>query len=94
MMSQIRNYMEIIVDDCINDLLKNLHVCDCEVCMLDIKAKALNKLPPQYFLTKKGEMFIKLNMLRTQFEADVASAIAEAAVYVNNNPNMNCKNRK
>ncbi len=47
---------------------------------------ALNNLPPKYFVTEKGQLFSQLDILKQQFEIDVISAIANAAVHVRSNP--------
>ncbi len=83
---QLKNYMEVIVKDTIEDILPDINVCRCERCKLDIAAKALNDLPPKYVVTQKGEIFSKINKLRSQFEVDVIAAITKAAILVKRNP--------
>ena len=86
-MHQMKNYMEEIVFNAMDDILKDINMCRCERCRYDIAAKALNDLPPQYIVTKKGEIYSKINALRTQFEVDVITAITKAAIIVKRNPN-------
>lgn len=86
-MHQMKNYMEEIVAGSIDDILKDINMCKCARCKLDITAKALNDLPPQYIVTQKGEIYSKINKLRLQFEVDVISAITKAAIIVKRNPN-------
>ncbi|NLX64418.1 MAG: late competence development ComFB family protein [Clostridiaceae bacterium] len=90
-MHQMKNYMEEIVLSAMDDILKDINVCTCERCRYDIAAKALNDLPPQYIVTKKGEIYSKINNLKAQFEVDVISAITKAAILVKRNPNHNTK---
>jgi len=90
-MLQMKNYMEEIVLSNMDDILKDINVCTCERCRYDIAAKALNDLPPQYIVTKKGEIYSKINNLKMQFEVDVISAITKAAILVKRNPNHNKK---
>jgi len=90
-MHQMKNYMEEIVLCAMDDILKDINVCTCERCRYDIAAKALNDLPPQYIVTKKGEIYSKINNLKAQFEVDVISAITKAAILVKRNPNHNSK---
>ena len=82
----MKNYMEEIVLSALDDILKDINMCKCDKCKLDIAAKALNDLPPQYVVTQKGEMYSKVNNLRIQFEVDVISAITKAAILVKRNP--------
>ncbi|HOQ00230.1 MAG TPA: late competence development ComFB family protein [Acetivibrio clariflavus] len=85
-MAQIKNYMEEIVFSSIKEVLDDIKVCSCDKCILDIAAIALNELPPKYIVTEKGELYSKVDSLRQQFEVDVISAIAKAAVLVKRNP--------
>ncbi|HHW48562.1 MAG TPA: late competence development ComFB family protein [Clostridiaceae bacterium] len=78
--------MEEIVFKMMKKVLNDLDVCKCDKCMLDIAAIALNKLPPKYVVTEKGELFSKVNILIQQFEVDIVSAITKAAIQVKNNP--------
>lgn len=87
MQHQMKNYMEEIVFNTMDDILKDINMCKCERCRYDIAAKALNDLPPQYIVTQKGEIYSKINNLKTQFEVDVITAITKAAIIVKRNPN-------
>lgn len=83
---QLKNYMEDVVFMMIDDVLKNVEVCKCQKCKLDIVALALNNLPPKYLVTEKGELYSKISSLQQQFEVDVISAIIKAAVLVSRAP--------
>jgi len=85
-MAHIKNYMEEIVFSLIKDVLEDVKVCNCEKCILDIAAIALNELPSKYIVSEKGELYFKVDLLRQQFEVDVISAITKAAVLVKRNP--------
>ena len=86
---KVKNYMEEIVFSMLDDILKNINICKCDVCVMDIVSKALNDLPPQYIVTEKGEVYSKINALRQQFEVDIISAVTKAAVIVNMKPRHN-----
>jgi competence protein ComFB len=83
---ELKNYMEICVVDLLEPVLTNLNACTCDNCLHDILAIALNSLPAKYVVTKKGEMYTKLNNLQHQFDVDIVSAIAKASVIVSRNP--------
>ena len=85
-MHLMKNYMEEIVISSMDEILKDINMCQCDRCKLDIAAKALNDLPPQYIVTQRGEIYSKINNLKTQFEVDVISAITKAAIIVKRNP--------
>jgi competence protein ComFB len=82
----IKNYMEEVVYDLMDDILKDINVCKCEKCRMDTAAIALNQLPPKYIVTEKGELYSRISALRQQFEVDVIAAITKAAVLVKRTP--------
>lgn len=84
---EVRNHMEYVVEKMLPQVLKQkTDVCNCERCVSDIKAIALNNLPPKYVATEKGEVFTKANELTVQFEADVIRALVEAIGKVKGKP--------
>jgi competence protein ComFB len=68
----VHNMMEEIVKNCLKDLIShNPTLASLEEKKLnDVMALALNKLPPKYVSTQRGEMFAK-TQLRAQVETDV-----------------------
>jgi len=82
----IKNYMEEVVYELFDDILKDLNVCTCDKCKMDIAAIALNQLPAKYIVTEKGELYSRISTLKQQFEVDVISAITRAAVLVKRSP--------
>lgn len=85
-MQKIKNYMEEIVFSLIDEVLEDINVCKCDKCIQDIAAIALNDLPARYIVSKKGELYSKIDSLKQQFEVDVISAITKAAVLVKRSP--------
>ena len=85
-MPQLKNLMEELVINSLEDVLKDINMCKCETCVTDITAIALNSLPPKYIVTQVGELYSKSDLLRQQFEVDIISAITKAAVIVKRNP--------
>lgn len=94
-MVTIKNYMEEVVFNLMDGVLEDINVCRCESCIMDIAAIALNDLPPKYIATEKGELYSKVNSLKSQFEVDVIAAITKAAVLVKRSPrhNLNTQNK-
>ena len=82
----IKNYMEEVVLNLMDDVLDDIIMCKCEACVMDIAALALNDLPPKYIATEKGELYSKVNSLKNQFEVDVIAALTKAAVLVKRSP--------
>ncbi len=84
--TEIINYMEIFVEELIDDILKKVSNCTCELCRLDAKALALNNLKPMYVVTKKGDYYTKKAALKAQFEVDVTAAVVRSVELVSKNP--------
>lgn len=85
-MIKVINAMEEIVDQWIFDIVSEFDGCMCEKCLADIKAIALNRLPPKYYVTEEGKIYNKIEELKIQYRVDIISAIAIAAHIVRANP--------
>lgn len=82
-----KNYMEEVVESTLEEILAHRDdICKCDRCKMDIKALALNHLPPKYVVTDKGYVYTKINELESQFKADVTVAVTNAMKVVRNNP--------
>lgn len=83
----VKNYMEIMVEDILEEMLKNADLrCTCEICKDDIKAITLNNLQPIYVATQKGILYTRLKEFSVQFRADIVQEILSSIKKVNNNP--------
>ena len=82
----LKNYMEDIVKDVMPRILKSMDVCTCNRCYYDIMAQVLNKMPPKYIVTQKGQLYTKLSNLIAQFNVDIVAAVTNAAEVVKKNP--------
>ena len=85
-MEEIKNYMEDMVADMLPSVIKSIEMCQCERCLMDITAYALNKLPPKYVVTRKGSLYAKLEAMHLQFDVDIVSAITQGAKQIGKNP--------
>lgn len=85
----ITNYMEHLVDECLSELFENNpdyeNVCKSEKCIDDIKAKALNNLPPLYYTRKQGEAHGEYYGFDFQNKADIISEIVKAIKIIEKN---------
>jgi competence protein ComFB len=87
---ELKNHMEYLVNEALENYLKNKKdICKCESCILDMKANALNKLPPHYVVTSKGYLYGKLDEMRMQFNVDILKAVVEAVDIVSKHPRHN-----
>ena len=85
-MFTLKNYMEEIVFNQMQSVLRDIDMCKCEKCMKDIAAIVLNELPTKYVVTEKGILFSKIDALQQQFEIGVTSAIIRAMETVKKTP--------
>jgi competence protein ComFB len=84
---QLKNYMEEATDSTIEEILaRRDDVCKCDRCKMDIKALALNHLPPKYVVTDRGYVYTKVNELENQFKADITVAVTNALKIIRDNP--------
>lgn len=86
----LKNYMEVVVEHIMPDILGRYNnICKCELCVADIKAIALNNLKPMYIATEKGNIYAKVNELKTQFMTDTITELMRAIEIVTKNPRHN-----
>ncbi len=83
---RLHNLMEEVVDHAIDDIKKHYDFCDCPQCRYDISAIALNKLPPRYVVSSKGESYCRAELLANQNNLDLMSVVLEAVKKVQQNP--------
>ncbi len=85
---KVKNYMEYAVEDVLNNLLnREVKAEFTEKDLADIKAITLNSLPPQYTVSEKGNVFVKVKeQLIVQFKADVIRELLKAMDIVSKNP--------
>lgn len=77
----VHNYIEDMVEFLLPSLLKEdsyKNVCTCNYCINDIRAIALNNIPPKYIATEKGCILSKANMSTVQSEIDVKKELIKA----------------
>ena len=85
------NYMEDVVLGLLDSSIRDLNICKCEKCKIDVMAIALNELEPKYVVSSKGMCYTQLNHVNPQFEASVVAAIVKAAEKVGKKPNHGTK---
>lgn len=84
---EIRNYMEDIVSDVLEDLLSQKEdICKCQKCKFDMMVMALNRLPPKYVVSDKGRFYTKLDGEEVQSKADVLRELTKAMINISKNP--------
>ena len=83
----LKNYMEVAVEIILSDILREESLrCQCEKCLNDIKAIALNNLKPMYVVSDEGILYTKIQELSVQFRADIIRELTIAIKKVGDNP--------
>ncbi len=72
------NVMEQVVNLKLLKLMRRAGMCTCERCCADVRALALNNLPPKYVVTQAGEAMMEFELLTSQMQAVVVTEIMHA----------------
>ncbi|OIP23412.1 hypothetical protein AUK22_09810 [bacterium CG2_30_54_10] len=79
--TRLRNMWETLVLDVVSGLIQRWEMCDCQDCILDVTALALNQLPAKYWVLDKydvlttPESFLKDSNNRRIAEESVLKAL-------------------
>lgn len=74
-MYELRNFSEVMVKQAMDEYLAKADLpCKCERCRADIAAFALNRLPPRYYVSLRGEV---MTHFESQMAPDRARVLAE-----------------
>lgn len=85
-MYNIKNIMETLAEQKLDEIIDDLNCCSCEKCRTDIITYALNHLPPKYISTVCGKVFAESEILSDQYGADVITQLVQASNIVRVNP--------
>ena len=93
-MSAYRNIMEEVVLANLDKVIAETNCCNCEMCRSDVVTYTLNRLPPKYVTTRKGELFSLLDTHLFQNAADIIFTMSKSAKQVRDNPSSDCERIK
>ena len=82
----LRNYWEDKVVERAKAMMEKMDMCTCEKCLYDVSALALNKLPPQYVTTHKGNLMMKIPATTAKMELELTVLISRSAKMVKDKP--------
>ncbi|MDR1603256.1 MAG: late competence development ComFB family protein [Gracilibacteraceae bacterium] len=82
----VKNVSEDLVDVYLDECLSRHGACNCPRCVADIRAYALNQLPPRYVVSSAGNAFARARAMSVQAKADIISAITTGINIVKSNP--------
>lgn len=80
------NVMQVLVEEKAPKYMKMFGICTCPKCAEDVKALALNHLPPKYVVMSSGERIPKLTFYEGQYSSDVTAQLLKACTIVMQTP--------
>lgn len=83
----LKNIMEDLVFEKLEEIMTKLASCQCENCRMDSAAYALNHLPPKYVVSDRGELISRTQYMdKGQYEMDVTMAVINGVSKVMEHP--------
>ena len=76
------NVAELAVKERIEEAMDKFKCCQCDHCVKDVLALAVNNLPPKYIVRNELDQALEIR----RYDADVISALVNAVIKVNQNP--------
>ena len=67
-------------------VMKGFDMCECDRCINDVLALALNRMPPKYVVSQKGALFAKIASYGNQYKTDIYTSLTHACVIVKDSP--------
>ena len=80
------NVMQVLVEEKAPKYVKMFGLCDCKRCLEDVKALALNHLPPKYVVLAENEMIPKLTFYEGKYNSDITAQLLKACSKVAERP--------
>lgn len=80
------NVMQVLVEEKAPKYVKMFGLCGCERCMEDVKAFALNHLPPKYVVMEPGDRIPRITVYDSKFSSDVVAQLLQACKVVHETP--------
>jgi len=82
-MYELKNFSETLVKEALKEYIETADIpCKCERCQADIMACALNRLPPRYFVSLKGEVLTGFESQMNPNKARIWAGVVAAAQIV------------
>ena len=76
------NVMQILVEEKADEYMKMFGICCCDKCRLDVRALALNHLPPKYVVLSENERVPRLTVYENRFASDITAQLIQACKQV------------
>jgi len=86
-MYELKNHMETVVREVLQEYIHHGKLrCSCERCQADIMALTLNRIPPRYAVSLKGEILTDWESRALPSQAKVMAELINAAKQVGESP--------
>lgn len=72
------NVMQLLVEEKADEYMKMFGICCCDKCRVDVRAYALNHLPPKYVVLSQNERVPRLTVYENRFSSDITSQLIQA----------------
>ena len=76
------NVMQILVEEKADEYMKMFGICCCDKCRVDVRAYALNHLPPKYVVLSQNERVPRLTVYESRFSSDITAQLIQACKQV------------
>ena len=76
------NVMQILVEEKADEYMKMFGICCCDKCRVDVRAYALNHLPPKYVVLSENERVPRLTVYENRFASDITAQLIQACKQV------------
>lgn len=83
---ELKNVMEEIVIQKVDEIITTMDCCRCEQCRLDVVSYVLNQFPSKYVATSEGQLISKVDSLDKEFEIHIVMETVKAIQMVKENP--------
>ncbi len=85
------NVMQILVEEKADEYMKMFGICCCDKCRVDVRAYALNHLPPKYVVMSQHERVPRLTVYESRFASDITAQLIRACKTVMLTPHHTSK---
>ena len=82
----VKNIMEKLVIDKLDQMMPSLGCCPCDICKTDILCYALNRIKPKYVSTEQGELLSRVDSISVSYGAAIMTELVAGAEIVRKNP--------
>ena len=82
----VKNIMEKLVIDKLDQMMPSLGCCSCDICKTDILCYALNRIKPKYVSTEQGELLSRVDSISVSYGAAIMTELVAGAEIVRKNP--------